>query len=308
MGWGKIENRDQHLVASPSKLACLRQCPELYKHKYIDGNKEQTDSMDFGVMCHMAILEPEKFNEKYSVLPTPTETNDLGLKELKEKAESLGLTQSGTKKELCDRIRTIEPLEPQLNELQEEIIAKGKQVITQAVYSKIEAIKTKVYGHPQLGRFLEVATKEKYGHYQDPKTGVILAFLSDAFLKIGNVGIILDFKFTKDWEGRNFERTNHKEGRHLLAACYSKAISEIEGFKYDQFVFVAIEPVAPFRMRLHQVDVGMMDAGLAELDFYLADFKERHEKNDFSPRDDQHLIKPTTLPSWAYETIKEVYE
>ena len=303
-GWGFY--RGDALTTSPSKITTLRNCPELFKHRYIDCADEKTESMDFGTVCHMAILEPEKFAQNYVSLPPVTDTNDYSLTQLKEIAKGLELTVSGTKKDLCARIRERYPLETQLDELSEQIASEGKQVLSPSLTAKIDAIKTKVFKHQQLGKFIEIAEKEKSGHYQDPKTGIVINFVADAFCKIGDVGLVLDFKFTKDWSPKWFERSNFEEGRHIQAAAYCRALTELENWAFDRFVFVAIEPVAPHRMRLYEVDHAMLEAGEAELDYYLAEYKRRWETQDWSPRGDDGLIQPTSFTSWAWENVKEV--
>lgn len=298
--WGKLEKRDGLVIASPSKLICLRESPKLYKSRYIDKVEEKSDSMEFGTMCHMAILEPELFAEKYVTIPA--HTYDPSLTELKSIAKELDLPVSGTKKELLARIRTKYEMEKTLDEVSEEIAASGKQVISPVLASKLEAIKAEVFGHEMIGSWLQVAEKERPGFYTD-ENGVVISFKPDAFLYLNGVGIVLDFKFTKDWDEFKFSRSNFKEGRHIQAAAYLKAISAIEGKPYEHFVFVAIEPIAPFRMRCYEADIAMIEGGNDELKKWSKEFKRRTLENDWTELKSETAIKQTSLQTWDWEKL-----
>lgn len=302
-GWNEIPNRENFVVTSPSKLVCLRECPELYKYRYIDKKDQKTPEMEFGTLCHMAVLEPEKFASLYAKLPETTEQNDLSLAQLKEKAKALGLTVSGTKKELCARIRTVEPLETQSDEIVEAYQAAGTRFISPVLSAKIEAVTAKIKEHHILGPWLQLAKTEQRGYYQDQNTGVVVSFVADAVVTVKNVNIIFDLKFTSDWEPKWFDRSNYEKGRHLLAASYCEGLKAITGQQWDKFVFVAIEPSAPHRIELYDVDAGMLEAGKAELDYHLKEYYQRISTNDWSRNSS---IRETTLKSWDWEKIKEV--
>ena len=185
-----------------SKIVCLMKCPEFYKHRYIDKADEKSDSMEFGTLIHMALLEPEKFSQTYCA---PPEGADLTLAELKEKCRTLGLPISGTKKELLERIRTLQDLPKTYDELIEDMLASGKVPLAPATWKKVEAIKESLMRHEQIGKFLEFAEKEKRGFFTH-SSGTVFNFAVDAYVKYKDVGIIMDFKVTKDWEPHRYRR------------------------------------------------------------------------------------------------------
>lgn len=301
--WGEIPNRENFIVTSPSKLVCLRESAKLYKYRYIDKKDEKTSQMKFGTLCHMAVLEPEKFADLYTRLPEITQENDLSLLELKEKAKELGLTVSGTKKELCARIRTVKPLETQIDEISDAIQKSGKQVLPPTLIAEIDAVVAEIKDHPILSKWLVEAKTEQRGYYQDPKTGVLVSFVVDAIVNYKGTNIIFDLKFTSDWKPKWFENSNYEKGRNLLAACYCEALKSITKSHWEKFVFVAIEPSPPYRIELYEVDEGMLEAGKSELDYWLNDYYHRVNTNDWS---EVKYIRQTTLKSWDWEKIKEV--
>ena len=51
-----------------SKLMKILDCPAKFKYA-LEHPPKPTPTLEFGTAVHMAVLEPEKFNEKYYVLP-----------------------------------------------------------------------------------------------------------------------------------------------------------------------------------------------------------------------------------------------
>jgi hypothetical protein len=88
LGWGSISNRENYIICSPSALIAFREDPEIYKMKYIDKEDYSTDSMEFGTLVHLRVLEPEKFFSEYMVLPPKTDQNDYDAELLKNYAEN----------------------------------------------------------------------------------------------------------------------------------------------------------------------------------------------------------------------------
>ena len=140
----------------------------------------------------------------------------------------------------------------------------------------------------------KIFAKEKRGYWTH-KSGVVMPFVADAFFEYNGAAVIIDLKITTHFEPRRFENSNYTEGRAIQAATYCKAISAIEGRDYENFLFVAIEPNSPNRIRFYQADRAMLEAGEVELDYYMGEFKTRHEANDFGPRKSDLEIQTTSL-------------
>lgn len=303
--WGSIPNRENHIVCSPSALICFRESPELYKLRYIDKEKEETSSMEFGTMVHMRILQPEKFFAEYAMMPEKTEENDFDTDYLKATCKELGEKVTGTKRELAERIRAHIPEFVIYEELVDEIAKQGKKMIPHAMLNKINTINDKIMSHPKVGKWIELSEKEKKGYWTHP-SGVVMPFLADAFFEYNGAAVIIDLKITVNWDNRRFSNSNYTEGRGIQAASYCKAISAITGKEYNNFLFIAIEPNSPNRIRYYQADRGMLDAGEIELDHYINEFKERYLANDFGPRKSDMEIQETSLASWDWDKINNI--
>jgi hypothetical protein len=304
--WGKYEG--DALKCSPSRLICFREDPEIYHQKYIEKIKDDTESMDFGKLAHMATFEPHKLSEKYVIMPEKTATNDLSKEELVAMCVCLGLKKTGNKADLIKSIREVSSLEPQLDEIENELIKSDRILLPPKTLLDALTIAKKILSHPILAKHLEGAEFEKRGYYTDEETGVVMRFQTDATKKYSDFGLIIDLKITKDWDSYRFDATNFTTGRHIQGYSYCKGVSKIENFPYNRVLFIAVEPKSPFRVRAYEMDEGALDAGRSEHDYYLKEFKERLTKNDWSPRPNDIRIQTTTLRHFEWERVKEVHE
>lgn len=301
-GWGKYEKKEGDILGSPSRLICFREDPEIYKSRYIDKDFEETDSMEWGTFVHCAVWEPEKFLERYLILPEKTAGNSLSGDQLEARCRELALKTTGTKAAKIARIREVTPLEKQWDELVSEL-PQGKIMIPPKSMKNALMISEKIHAHPKVGPWIRLAQKEKRGWYTCDKTGVIMRFQIDGFFEHKEIGVLIDLKVTKDWEKKKFEWNMSKNGIHLQLASYREAYKQIEGKEFEATLIIAVEPVYPFRIRYHQVDSASLDAGKMELDHYLPEYKKRVQNNDFSPRLEDLEINTVGLTSWDFERI-----
>lgn len=304
-GWGQIPNRENHIICSPSALISLRKDPEIYKMRYIDKVDDTTEAMAFGSLVHLRVLQPDIFFEQYAVLPPKTVENDFDSEALKAMCKELGEKVTGTKRELAERIRTHKPEFKIYEELVDEVTAQGKKALPPATIKKLDEINAKIMAHEKVGEWIRVADKEKKGYWTHP-SGVVMSFVADAFFMFKGIGICIDLKITTHFEPNRFMRNLYDSGYHMQAAAYCQAISDIEGQSFDNFLFVAIEPAAPHRVRFLQLDSAAIEAGKVELNKYMNEFKARTEQNDWSPRSIDTQIQQVSLASWDWEKIQEV--
>ena len=78
----KIDNLISELMSgekalSFSSLKAFRQSPSAFI-EYVFKEKKQTDAMFLGVLIHCLILEPEKFEERYTILDDEEKCNEIG--------------------------------------------------------------------------------------------------------------------------------------------------------------------------------------------------------------------------------------
>lgn len=298
-GFGKIPDREKYNVISPSALILFREDPELYKMKYIDKVDNTTKSMEFGTLVHMAILEPFDFADKYCTAP-PVE-NDFSADELKQICREMNLAVSGTKAELVARIKCVNPEFKTYDDIVQAACA-GKTPLPINQYNSLMTIRDKVMLHPKIGEWIKQAKTEALAYYQY-SDDLLVSFKPDAFLQFNGVGIGIDIKVCMDWDENKFMRNNYSTGRHIQAAFYIDGLSKLVGYNIDEFLWIAIEPVAPHRVRFYQADFGMIEAGRQEIDFYMKEFLDRKKRNNWEARPQDLLIKQTSLSEWDWQKV-----
>lgn len=306
-GWGKYEKQEGDILGSPSRLICFREDPEIYKARYIDKEMEETASMEWGTLVHCAVWEPEKFLERYLILPEKTPGNSLSGDQLEARCKELALKTTGTKAAKIARIREVTPLEKQYDELVDEL-PEGKIMIPPKSMKSALYIAAKIHSHPKVGPWVKAAIKERRGWYTCQITGVVMRFQIDGSVEHKGIGVLMDLKITKDWRKRDFERNMYKNGLHVQFSSYREGYKQNEGKTFGAFLIIAVEPSWPHRIRYHQIEEATIDAGDVELKVLLPEYKDRLIRNDFSPRVEDQEISTVGLASWDWERINKLEE
>ena len=299
-GMGLAPKLENQIVISPSKLAAFIECPSIYEWQYILGNKETSKAMDEGTMIHEAILEPEVFAKKYAHIPV--DIPDYSLNDLKAMGKEKGIKGCTTKAQYCAALKE---LNPEFTCLDLYIESMGdKVVLTQKQSKMIEMILARLKKDSDFyNKILPMASKEELMHYTH-ETGVVLQFKCDAVLRTEKMLAIFDVKTSNDITARKFDRENFDMCRDVQAAAYIQGIEQIFNQKVNAFGWLAIETTAPYRFDEITPDEAMLEAGKTRLDHYLREFLERHQANDWSPR--QKGIRQTSLMAWNWEQINEL--
>lgn len=289
----------------PSALQLFAEDVELYADRYVNNNNEETDAMRFGTLVHSIVLQPEKFYAENCTIP---DVKAHSMDELRGICKELGISP-GTSK--AGAIAKIVEVNPDFNDYELEVqkaLSQGKKVIDPKTWKNIHTIKDKIYMLPNVRKFFEKATFEQT-HNLNYK-GVNFTFTPDAFVKDYEVksstgdyklNLVIDLKITSFWRIEAFERSLKK--RHIQFSCYLKFLSEIYKRDFNTFFFIAVEPIAPFRVRLYQPDMGTMDAAFQETEYYIEKFKQRHKLNYWGPDKCDMDIQPIAFKSWDLETM-----
>jgi hypothetical protein len=185
----EVYHADKTAVNS-SSLKTILQSPWGFKRLFIDGHgKEPTDSMKFGTLAHMAILEGSKFRERYVIQPK----------------EFWGTTKEGKP--------TNSPNAHSVQEAKAEWLAEHAErvIVTQDNYDKLMWMLDSFLANSDAVEILKEGATEVSGYYADPKTGIRCRFRPD-FLAF-NLGAQADVKTVPtaniDWFRRN--RVEDKE-------------------------------------------------------------------------------------------------
>ena len=180
---------------SASGLKALKKSPAHYR-AMVDEPYETTPGQILGSATHCAILEPELFDTRYTVMPD-------GL-DLRSKAgkEAYALIQ-----------------------------AAGKERLSQVQMDDIRAMQTAALAHPVYARLLELGHMTEQEFYWDmPETAIRAKMKPDLIIPPCSEypnGLVLDLKTCGSAISREFARTAIRMDMHIQAAFYVDNLARI---------------------------------------------------------------------------------
>lgn len=202
-----------------------------------------SDSKQFGRLCHMAVYEPARFEGAYA--PEP-DVNDSSItlrtaENLRERIRGHGVTPKGAKKD--DLIVQLLCLEPDAGSLIPEVVldgahreAAGRELIPWKDWVRILGVRDAVRRSDWCMRFLAGAWLESSCYWVDPEFGVSLKCRPDAWRS--DLRMIKDLKVTNNLAERALMRTIDEFDYDLSAALYLKGT----GARQFVWVFVSDRP------------------------------------------------------------------
>lgn len=254
---------------SKSGLDLIRKSPAHYYAAYLDPNRkprQDTEAFKVGTAIHCAILEPDQFKKRYLVAPKI----DRRTREGKEAGAQL-----------------------------EELLAGGNLILlNHDDYEMCQRIGEKVNEHPVASHLLSSGKAEHSVFWTDPETGAKCKarydFLSDT-------GFITDLKSTQDASPDGFGRSAFKFRYHVQGRFYYDGHLYSTGKPPRGFAFIAVEKEPPYAVAVYYADEKVLQLGLDE---YVPDLQKYVEcKNSNQWPAYEQVIKPLTLPAWAFRKL-----
>jgi len=187
--------------------------------------KPKTAAMEFGTALHTAVFEHDKFAETVIVMPDFDRRTKVG----KEAHAEFMLSSAG-----------------------KTAISSEEMIACQYILKTAQS-------HAILGKLLR-AENRKYevsGFFNFE--GVACKFRTDFMLP--DQHIILDLKTTKRGHERAFKNSVLDFSYHSQAAFYLSAMAEITGESWADFIWIAIESVAPYKIYLYEPDTRWLIEG-----------------------------------------------
>lgn len=194
-------------AAHQSFLTTLVQKSPMHAWDDWENPSEPTAGQEFGTAAHMMIMEPDRFQASYEVMPP-------GLDRRRKDGKARWA----------------------------EAIAAGKMPIKDEDYLRLCAIESAMENHV-LGQYLHDARHEVSIVWDDEETGVRCAGRLDCWFADG---LIADLKFTSDARLRPTVRHVLDFGYDLQAAFYTDGAQQAFGREVDEYVLFCIEADRPF--------------------------------------------------------------
>lgn len=247
---------------SNSGLNLLRKSPKHYWAAYLDPDREpreETPALRIGSAIHSAILEPEKFNDEYTIAPE------------------------------CDR-RTKEGKETWANFV---ATAGDKTVLSAKEWSTVGNVAKSVRQHKVYRKIFDGADgqAETSMYWEDRATGVLCRIRPDWM----GAGVLLDVKTTEDASPDAFMRSIFTYGYHRQAAFYLDGC-KANGIDPGAFMFMALEKSAPYAAAFYYAEPEMIEQGRKEYKKLLRIYADCLASGNWPGYPEK--IVPINLPEW----------
>jgi len=246
-----ISNQEYHgsIGVSRSAISELKKSPLHYWDSYINSEKpekKETQAMNIGSAVHCLILEPEKFNDNFAIIPDYNPYTNEGKK---------------FKRDFYD-----------LNK--EKIILKNDE------YEKSEIMSESVKRHKKAKKFLEGNYKvEQSIFWKDEETDILCKARPDLWHL--DLNLICDLKTSADPIPKSFSKTIKENCYHIQAAMQIDAILKTTGHKIDQFCFIVIPNSRPFVPYIYVIGEEVISLGRKEYKDALKILKKCQEENNW---------------------------
>jgi hypothetical protein len=213
---------------SKSMLAEFHQRRRVYEARFVKRTmapKEPTRAMKIGTLVHAAILEPDKIDDMYVVIP-----------------DSLlsGANRSISSTEAKNFVKSVK--------------ANGRHAIKADELPMIRGMAESV--HRECGDWIRGAKhRETTITWQHPATGIPCRCRYDFLRFTKNQTIIVpDIKTTNDISEHAFRSTIESFDYWLQDSHYSEGIEAVHGRLVEQFIFIAVESDEPYQCRTFALD------------------------------------------------------
>lgn len=220
--------------------------------------EEPTPEMTFGSAVHCAVLEPDKYDERY--ICEIDETDFVGclrtVGDMREWASGRNVKLKGTlKPELIAQVQAIDPnvpiLDVELERFQQE--SAGRIVLKKADWSRVAGCARALAEEPEIIRMLSEGRPEISLFATDPEMGVPLKCRMDWM----GANVILDLKTFVCKHGNSVDKSVANaiwfEGYHRQARFYTMVRRLCDPSWRGDFVIAMVESQAPHEVRIRKL-------------------------------------------------------
>lgn len=245
LGWhpGMSETLYHSLpMASASALKLLSKSPaHLAWDRRPEAVDKSTAAMKLGTALHVAVLEPERFESIFAVMPK------------------------------CDR-RTTAGKETYAAFVTENA---GRTIIDADDCAKVLGMAKSLRSNEMFADLVENATaREISGIWQDKNTGVICKMRGDLF--VDEYSAIVDVKSCVDASPTGFLRAIVSNGYHLQGEFYLQGAG-VNGRHYQNFLFACVESQEPYFTAIYQLSNEFLGLARAQIGALLELYRECEE-------------------------------
>ena len=242
-----VSNEDYHAAPgiSSSQLKLFLESPKHFEARYITGHMpfKTSKAMERGTLVHMAVLEPELFNQTYtySIKPKAEDYPDAlrSVEDMKAACKRLGLPVSGKKAEIVGRLKAADSSLVFWDDIITDAIG-NKTVIDASEYDLVMRMRDNVHANRHAMSILGhgIAEQSVFGYHNE--TGLPVKCRPDWYRS----GIVADLKTCRSAKPSTFARDIHTLKYHVQQAMYQDVCASA-GLSAETFAFIAVESEPP---------------------------------------------------------------
>lgn len=275
---------------------------------YREEGIDETDAMELGTLIHLAVLEPERFEEEIVDRPAPPVDPD-DLSRNKRALAGLMATHSGSLAELASEVSVKDSTvvkwmqRPDLQDLAQYTAEYGEAPDPEKVETAID-IRDRLFRHPLIeGDGLLSGADTECSFWWGERAGDVTwqcKGRADALREHGGQNILVDIKTTsRSVKTGSYSRTIGRRQYFVQGGHYMRGIEETTGKRVAQCIFIAIESDPPHHINHLYLGEEAMRAGEEKQRKALRDLTEWHENDDvwdgIEPRLHKADLKPWEL-------------
>ncbi len=253
-----MTNQQYHAAGgiSRSSLWAFKKLPYKYWYEHLSGEfvrPADNEAFIVGNVTHTLLLEPQKFDDEYFMLPKINRTTKQG----------------------------------KLDYAEAMLKSEGKTLVKPEQFQLAMAMNDSIMESPTARDILSGAQYEKTIFWRDEETGILCKARPD----IWNDPLMGDLKTCRDASYRGFQRAAMDDGYFLQAAMIYEATKSIQ-MPFEKFVFVCVEKTEPHLVGLYLLDDEALQYGLDLFHKLLVRFAECSKTNSWPDYGVQALSIP----------------
>lgn len=229
-------------------------------HVFGGVKKVQTKAMAEGTICHVAVLEPESFEDRY----VRGISVDKRTKDGKAAWEAFQAENA------------------------------NREVVDADTYDMACAMRDSLHASSRIRSMTQGGVAEQSAYWTDDKTGLLCRVRPDLVVP----GAIIDLKTTTDAGPQAFASSVAKFGYHLQASMYLEGWASAGGDETCVFQFIAVEKEPPYAFAVYMLDMNAMTEGEAIFRNALDTYKKCQDQKSWPSY--PNTVERLSLPNWAY--------
>lgn len=263
---GRVANdrMERYLSHEGESSSLLKEALKSPRHYLIAKNEQvkprNTDHFELGTFCHLAMLEPSKFDRVVVEPKNNRATISGNIQLIRFCWDLLGIPQDTDLSTL-----NLPALKDKVAELEEQASCAGYTFIGEEHFNIIRVIKASynTYGGGILPKMLAYAKTETSMYGTDPTTKLKVKIRPDGLLLEENWGLnaIVSVKTTCATSVEAFMRDCAKFRYELAEGMYLRVASEVTGRKFTATVMIMAQTVLPFQVAVFYWDAEDLQIG-----------------------------------------------